>query len=219
MIGKLSGIIDSFAENYVILDVSGVGYIVYASRRTLTSIGQPGDAASLLINTHVREDAFNLYGFADVGEQAWYRLLTSVQGVGAKAALAILSVSTPQTLSIAIAAQDKAAFTQADGVGPKIATRILTELKDKAAKMDMGAALAAETKSTDSAQQGSVSSAAAQDPQKKLQDTGAAQDAISALVNLGYARSEAYTAVMNARGKSNDNLQDLIREALKELSV
>ena len=206
MIGKLSGIIDSFASSSLILDVQGVGYLVNASQRTLGKIGQTGDAASLLIETNVREDAITLYGFADKAEQEWFKLLTSVQGVGAKAGLAILSVCPPEKVSLAIAAQDKAILTQADGVGPKLATRILTELKDKAANMD-------------------ISSAGGSAPQS-FKDLGAVeeggssmdQDAVSALVNLGYARAEAFQAVARAKGESNDNLQDLIRIALKELS-
>ena len=137
MIGKLSGIIDSFKDNHVILDVNGVGYLVFASNRTLARIGSKGDPASLLIDTHVREDHIHLYGFADVAEQEWFRLLTSVQGVGAKVGLAILAVCPPEKLALIIASGDKAAITQADGVGPKLGVRILTELKDKAGKMEI----------------------------------------------------------------------------------
>lgn len=207
MIGKLSGIIDSFADNYAVINVGGVGYIVFASRRTLSRIGQPGDAASVLIDTHVREDHIHLYGFADAAEQKWFRLLTSVQGVGAKVALAILSACPAERLAVIIASQDKAAITSADGVGPKLGVRILTELKDKAGQVDIPVA----TKST------------------KYNDVVAAetpsidQDAVSALINLGYNRSDAYSAVMQARTKANDNdkdnLQTIIRLALKELSA
>ena len=125
MIAKLSGILDSVAQSTLILDVNGVGYLVHASARTLAQAGQAGDPLSLLIETIVREDAFNLYGFREAAEQEWFRLLTSVQGVGAKAALAILSVSPPDQLGFAIAAGDKTALTRADGVGPKLALRIL----------------------------------------------------------------------------------------------
>ncbi len=206
MIGKLTGIIDSFADNHVLLDVQGVGYQIFASARTLSRIGQPGDGASLLIDTHVREDHIHLYGFADAAEQKWFRLLTSVQGVGAKSGMAILGAIPPEKLAVAIASQDKAALTQADGVGPKLAVRILTELKDKAGKIDMSA------------------------PPKPVKTKGAKsedtpedfqQDAVSALVNLGYQRSEAFTAVAQAQAnmKANDNnLQSLIRLALKELA-
>ncbi len=208
MIGKLSGIIDSFQDNHIILDVGGVGYLVYASRRTMGKIGQAGDVASLLIDTHVREDHIHLYGFADAGEQQWFRLLTSVQGVGAKVGLAILATCPPEKLGIIIAAQDKAAITQVGGVGPKLATRILTELKDKAGKIELAAAGFAP-------QTGAKYTDVAANAEEQSID----QDAISALINLGYARADAYTAVMNAKAKANDNLQDIIREALKELSA
>ncbi len=210
MIGKLTGIIDSFGTGYVLLDVGGVGYLVFASARTLGRIGRKGDPAGLLIDTHVREDHIHLYGFADAGEQQWFRLLTSVQGVGAKVGLSILSTCPPEKLALAIAAQDKAILTQADGVGPKLALRILTELKDKAANMDLGAGVKTAAPSPDS---------------KPLTDAQSSidQDAVSALVNLGYGRADAYQAVMNARSKANDNesgkLDHLIRLALKELSA
>ncbi len=137
MIGKLSGIIDSLDTDHFILDVSGVGYLIYASSRTLSNIGQVGDNVSVLIITNVREDAITLYGFADIIEQQWFKLLTSVQGVGAKAGLSILAACPADQLSFVIASGDKASLTKADGVGPKIAARILTELKDKAGKIDI----------------------------------------------------------------------------------
>jgi len=206
MIAKLTGVIDTLGQGYLILDVNGVGYLVQASTRTLSRIGGKGDPASLLIETVIREDAFTLFGFADKAEQEWFKLLTSVQGVGAKAGLAILSVNTPDKISLAIAAKDKAAIQAADGVGPKLATRILTELKDKAANIDLGA----------NPQSVSFSDIASDEP---TPDTGIDNDAISALVNLGYARSDAFTAVTKAKPQANDNLQDLIRLALKELSA
>ena len=207
MIGKLSGIIDSFTPTSLILDVQGVGYLINASQRTLGKIGQQGEPASLLIETNVREDAITLFGFADVAEQEWFKLLTSVQGVGAKAGLAILSVCPPEKVGLAIAAQDKAMLTQADGVGTKLATRILTELKDKAANMDIaptGGSAPANFKDLGEEEGGSLD-----------------QDAVSALINLGYARADAFTAVSKAKAKAkaNDNLEDLIRIALKELSA
>ena len=206
MISKLTGIIDTLGQGYLILDVNGVGYLVQASNRTLSRIGGKGDPASLLIETVIREDAFTLFGFADKAEQEWFKLLTSVQGVGSKAGLAILSVNTPEKIALAIAAQDKAAIQAADGVGPKLATRVITELKDKAANIDLGAA----------PQSVSYSEIASDEP---AADSGIDNDAISALVNLGYARSDAYTAVTKAKPQANDNLQDLIRLALKELSA
>lgn len=204
MIGKLSGIIDSFSDNHLILDVQGVGYLVNASSRTLGRIGQKGDPASLLIDTQVREDAITLYGFAEASEQKWFRLLNSVQGVGAKVALAILTACPPEKLGLAIASQDKDIIRQADGVGPKLAVRILTELKDKAGDIDLSA---------------SSKGVKYQEVVNDAESGGIDQDAVSALINLGYSRSDAYSAVMNARGKANDNLQDLIRTALKELSA
>ena len=132
MIGKLTGTIDSFSGSHVILDVNGVGYVVTCSSRTLRQMGPVKSAGDhLLIETHVREDAINLYGFADTEEQDWFKLLTTVQGVGAKVALSILGSLAPEQLAQVIAAQDKAAMTQADGVGPKLALRLVTELKDK----------------------------------------------------------------------------------------
>lgn len=204
MIGKLSGIIDSYGGNYLILDVQGVGYHVNASARTLGALGEVGSPAKLLIDTHVREDAITLYGFASAAEQAWFRLLTSVQGVGAKVGLAILSACPADRLGIVIAAQDKAALTQADGVGPKLAVRILTELKDKAGKVDLGPG---------SLKVSAPSTAAAP------AESAVESDALSALINLGYGRSEAYQAILKAKDKANDNLQALITAALKELSA
>lgn len=206
MIAKLSGRLDSTAQNFLILDVNGVGYQVFASPRTLARIGQPGDPVSLLIDTIIREDAFNLYGFCDAAEQEWFRLLTSVQGVGAKAGMAILGVCQPEELGFAIAAGDAAVVKRADGVGPKLATRIVTELKDKAAKIDLQPARKL-------------------DP-TRLEDAPAESnaevdhDAVSALVNLGYSRSDAYRAVLNAKQKTNDNskVNDVIKLALKELA-
>ena len=211
MIGKLSGIIDSFGTDHLLLDVQGVGYLVYASSRTLSRIGQEGDPASLLIETVIREDAFLLYGFAEKAEQEWFRLLTSVQGVGAKAGLSILAVCPVDRLATIIAAQDKAAIQQADGVGPKLALRVITELKDKAGKIDLS------TKSVDAPVDKSGDKP--ESPQPETPSNAFDNDAVSALVNLGYGRADAYTAVMKAKEKANDNLQDLIRAALKELSA
>ncbi len=207
MIGKLSGIIDSFGDNYILLDVQGVGYLVHCSSRTLQNSGQVGDPCSLLIDTHVREDALNLYGFKDAMEQQWFRLLTSVQGVGSKVGLAILSAVPPERLGFAIASGDKAAVQQADGVGPKLAVRIVTELKDKAGKIDL---------------QMPAKMPAAKGGKEPSLAPNAENDAVSALVNLGYAKSDAFQAVLSAKQKANDNeaanVGDLIRLALKELS-
>ena len=205
MIAKLTGRLDSVSTNYLILDVNGVGYQVFASSRTLSRLGLPGEPVSLLIDTQVREDAFNLFGFADVAEQQWFRLLTSVQGVGAKVAMGILGSMPPDQLVFAIASGDAGAMRQADGVGPKLAARIVTELKDKVGKLDLP--VAAKTKA--SGKGGREESPANID-----------NDAVSALINLGYTRSDAYQAVLNAKQKSNDNskLNDIIKPALKELA-
>lgn len=208
MIGKLSGIIDSFGPDYILLDVSGVGYLVHASPRTLQQSGQSGDAVSLLIDTHVREDAINLYGFKDAMEQQWFRLLTSVQGVGARVGMAILGACPPERLGFAIISGDKAAIQAADGVGPKLALRIVTELKDKAGKIDLHMPAKLEGK-------GAAPAASAALPSLE-------NDAVSALVNLGYAKADAFQAVLAARQKANNDnaaLSDVIRLALKELSA
>ncbi|PZQ44171.1 MAG: Holliday junction branch migration protein RuvA [Micavibrio aeruginosavorus] len=207
MIGKLSGIIDGFGSDYILLDVSGVGYLVHCSPRTLQQCGQTGDPASFLIDTHVREDAINLYGFKDAMEQQWFRLLTSVQGVGARVGMAILGACPAERLGFAIASGDKAAIQAADGVGPKLALRIVTELKDKAGKIDL---------------QMSAPKLEAKISGKSTAPASVDQDAVSALVNLGYAKTDAFQAVLQAKQKAeNDNigLSDIIRLALKELSA
>lgn len=206
MIGKLTGVIDVIKSNQLLLDVNGVGYIVFASVRTLSRIGTKGDTCSVLIETHVREDHIHLYGFADAIEQEWFGILTKVQGVGAKVGLAILSVASPNDMVLAIAAQDKAVFAQADGVGPKLATRIVTELKDKTKNMDLS---------------GGGSFAPSQSPTQSLGDNDNTHEALSALVNLGYGRSEAMIAINRAKQNMPEDadLGALIKQGLKELSV
>jgi Holliday junction DNA helicase RuvA len=198
MIAKLTGKIDSFGVDWVIVDVNGVGYLASCSRRTLSALGGVGSAAALLIETRVREEMPYLYGFCDATERDWFRLLTTVQGVGAKVALAILSVLTPDKLTLAIAAQDKAAISQADGVGPKLATRLLSELKDKAGGIGIAFELSAPTMPNPAG--------------------GLTGDAVSALTNLGYGRSEALSVVARLQGE-DDSLSDIIRKALKELAA
>ena len=132
MIGKLRGVVDSFGDDFVILDVAGVGYVVNCSSRTLQHLPRAGEPATLAIETQVREDSIRLFGFSRDAERDWFRLLQSVQGVGAKVALAILSILPPDELANAIAMQDKATVSRASGVGPKLAARIVAELKDKA---------------------------------------------------------------------------------------
>jgi Holliday junction DNA helicase RuvA len=202
MIGKLSGKIDSVSGSHVILDVNGVGYVVACSVRTLRFIGAVGQAAVLRIETQVREDAINLFGFADTAEQDWFRLLTTVQGVGAKVALAILGSVSPEQLAQAIAAQDKAALTQADGVGPKLALRLVTELKDKIPAFLTSAVRVTSSNATPAAFPPSL-----------------AGDALSALINLGYRRAEAFAAVsfVCARNPAA-KLDEIIRLSLGELS-
>lgn len=207
MISKLSGILDSVHDNYLILDVQGVGYQVYASSSTLAQCTGTGEPLSLLIDTHVREDYIHLFGFKSAAEQQWFRLLISVQGVGAKAAMNIMTACPPEQLGFAIAAGDKPAIQRADGVGPKLAARILTELKDKAGKID----LAAKPKGV-----------AISAPANEIGESGIEQDAVSALINLGYQRTDAYSAVMNVKTKANDNdlsLSEMIRLSLQELSL
>ncbi len=203
MIAKLRGLVDGLGEDWAVIDVGGVGYLVYASTRTLAALPPAGQAAVLHVETHVREDHIHLYAFGEALEREWFRLLLTVQGVGSKVALAILSVTTPDQLSQAIAAQDKTMLTRASGVGPRLATRILSELKDKAAAL--GAAPFAPVAAAD----GGGAPVAA----------GPLEDAISALVNLGYRRIEAHAAVMRAAqalGGAADT-PVLIREGLKDL--
>ena len=205
MIGKLKGLIDSYGEDFVILDVQGVGYVVQCSARTLQKLPAAGEAASLAIETQVREDAIRLFGFTSDAERDWFRLLTTVQGVGAKVALAILGVLAPDDLSLAIAAQDKVAITRAPGVGPKLGARIVAELKDKAGSV-------ANDLSVDAVRGAAVNGGKA--------SAAPSEDAVSALVNLGYRRAEAYAAVAKGARDLGDKatLDGLIRFGLKELS-
>lgn len=205
MIGKLKGVIDSYGEDFVILDVHGVGYVVFCSVRTLQSLPQPGEAAVLSIETQVREDAIRLFGFATDAERDWFRLLQSVQGVGAKVALAILSILKPGELATAIATQDKAMVGRASGVGPKLAARIVAELKDKAPAF--GSVDPALVKLTDDV------------AEKKA--PSAVRDAISALTNLGYGQPQAAAAVAAAVKALGEGAEAsaLIRRGLKELAT
>ncbi len=200
MIARLSGIVELLGEDRVIVDVGGVGYLVYCSGRTMGRL--PGDSVpvQLHIETHVREDHIHLYGFIDSAEHEWFRLLTTVQGVGARVALAILSAMGPDDLVRAVASGDRAAVSRANGVGPKLAGRIVSELKDKAGGIALGpsASMSGGTKTS-----GAVDA-----------------DAVSALVNLGYGRSEAFGAVARAGSRlgADAALPDLIRAGLEELA-
>jgi Holliday junction DNA helicase RuvA len=204
MIGKLKGLIDSYGEDYVILDVSGVGYQVHCSARTLQALPSPGEAAVLSIETYVREDQIKLFGFRSDAEREWFRLLQTVQGVGAKVALAVLGTLTTADLATAIALRDKAAVARTPGVGAKVAERIVSELKDKApAFANVDPAL--------------VQLSGALDEKRAPQPVS---DAISALVNLGYGQPQAAAAVAAAARSAGDSAEtaQLIRLGLKELS-
>lgn len=204
MIAKLTGKLDDIGEDWIVVDVGGVGYLVFCSGRTLRHLPEKGGLVSLYIETHVREDHIHLYGFEGVTERAWFLLLQTVQGVGAKVALGVLSLYDGNELTQIVAAADKSALTRVSGVGPKVAARITAELKDKVAKMDLGpAALGLGTDRKPGA-------APAQ---------AAAGDAVSALVNLGYGRTEAFGAVA-AAGRAlgaEATVESLITAGLKEL--
>ncbi|WP_131114067.1 Holliday junction branch migration protein RuvA [Lichenihabitans psoromatis] len=201
MIGKLKGTVDSQGTDFVILDVHGVGYIVYCSTRTLRALPPPGEAASLAIDTQMREDMIRLYGFASDQERDWFRLLQGVQGVGSKVALAILGVLPTGDLALAIARGDKTAVARSPGVGPKLAARIVAELKDKTATLGGGEMPGEVLAST---------------PALPLQ----ADDAVAALVNLGYGRPQVMGAVADAVSLLGDEAGTaaLIRHGLKRLS-
>jgi len=227
MIGKLTGRLDSQGEDHVLIDVGGVGYLAFCSARTLAGLPRAGEAVRLWIETHVREDHIHLYGFGEESERAWFRLLTTVQGVGSRMALAILGVLGPDDLAQVIAAQDKTALTRANGVGPKIAARIASELKDKAVGIALGPG-------------GGLGATPGSAPGSNLAPAGAlvgdaasatAEDAVSALINLGYRRVEAFAAVARARrqlanaqvlagegAEPEATLDALIRGGLKELA-
>ncbi|MDA0708124.1 MAG: Holliday junction branch migration protein RuvA [Proteobacteria bacterium] len=198
MIAKLTGKLDSVGDDWCIIDVGGVGYLVFCSARTLDKLKTIGENVSLTIETHIREDHFHLFGFITELERDWFKLLQSVQGVGAKVALAILSAVSTDELSTSIMAQDKTTVGRASGVGPKLATRIIIELKDKVAKF---------------------ASLPIRDKGGKAEISSSLQDATSALVNLGYKQTEAFAAVNAAKQKgADDNVQSLIRLGLKELA-
>jgi Holliday junction DNA helicase RuvA len=204
MIGKLKGIVDSYGEDYVILDVNGVGYQVHCSPRTLQALPAQGQAATLSIETYVREDQIRLFGFTSDVEREWFRLLQTVQGVGAKVALSVLGTLKASELASAIALRDKAAVARAPGVGPKVAERIVTELKDKAP------AFASVDPSV-------VRLAGALDEKRAPRPV---MDAVSALVNLGYGQPQAAAAVAAATRQVGEGADTaaLIRQGLKELA-
>jgi Holliday junction DNA helicase RuvA len=204
MIGKLKGIIDSYGEDFVILDVQGVGYQVHCSARTMQALPAPGEAATLSIETHVREDQIRLFGFTSDVEREWFRLLQTVQGVGAKVALAVLGTLKPSELATAIAMRDKASVSRTPGVGAKVAERIVTELKDKAPKFTALDPAVVQLS-------GAIEERRAPQPMA---------DAVSALVNLGYAQPQAAAAVAAAARNAGEGADTaaLIRQGLKELA-
>ena len=205
MIAKLKGILDTAGDGFAIIDVNGVGYLVQASTRTLSGMPSVGEALMLHIETVVREDAITLFGFIDVLERDMFRLLTSVQGVGAKVGLAVLSTLAPNELQNAIAAQDKTAVARTKGVGPKVASRIVLELKDKVT------GLVFKPQGVEVTASGAAPVAA---------EDGAVADAISALVNLGYRPTDAHSAVAKAAVELGEgaDVGALVPAALKQLS-
>jgi holliday junction DNA helicase RuvA len=198
VIAQLTGRVEALEEGRCIIDVNGVGYLVQASTRTLAALPAPPASARLLVETHVREDAILLYGFADSAERDWFRLLTTVQGVGGRVALSVLSALSPRDLVSAIASGDRASLTRAPGVGARLAVRLLTELRDKVGAMPSTVGFVAVPAGPPSA----------------------AEDAISALLNLGYRRPEVLPVVARVMERLGDDagLDVVIRDALKELA-
>jgi len=198
MIARLKGLVDGIGSDWAVVDVGGVGYLVFGSSRTLARLPRPGEPVALHVETHVREDHIHLYGFLDAAERDWFRLLLTVQGVGGKVALSVLSALSPEELANAIASGDRASLTRAQGVGAKLAARLATELKDKAAGFAVGAI----------AQGGPA-----------LATTGPAGDAVSALVHLGYRRIEAEDAIRRALASAGTEVAAnvLVREGLRAL--
>lgn len=201
MIGKLRGLIDYIDKDHIILDVNGVGYICYVSTSTIERIGSSGDPATLIIDMHVREDAITLFGFLDKFERDWFRNLLTVKGVGGKVALAILGSLDARRLNQSIMLKDKTVFTQISGIGPKLAERIISELKDKVS-VDI----------ISGAEKASVTNIVS--PESSLLN-----DAISALSNLGYNKNDAYTLVCKIMQNNPDiQLGELIRLSLKDMA-
>ncbi len=198
MIASLTGMVDALEDDRCVVDVNGVGYLVMASTRTLAALPRPPVLARLLVETQVRDDAIALYGFAEPSERDWFRLLLTVQGVGARVALNLLSALSPAELVRAIAAGDRGSLTKAAGVGAKLAVRLLSELREKAGAMPVGG--------------GAVSAPAA--------PAGPEADALSALANLGYRRAEAAPAVERVLARLGEGaaVGQVIRESLQELA-
>jgi Holliday junction DNA helicase RuvA len=204
MIAKLSGTLDSIGPDGAVIVVGGVGYLAFCSARTLGRLPPAGGPVRLLVETHVREDHIHLYGFIDAIERDWFRLLTTVQGVGARLALAVLSAIAPEALTLAIAAQDKVALARADGVGPRLAARIVNELRDKIGAIGLAPSPGSSAVGTAAGGVGAV---------------GAIADAVSALENLNIGRAEAYGAITAAARRLGDGaaVEALIAAGLREL--
>lgn len=200
MIAKLRGRLDSSGADWAVVDTGGVGYLLYCSARSLAALPAIGETIELFVETHVREDHIHLYGFRDPAEREWFRILQTVQGVGARVALGLLSVLDPGELATAIAAQDRASLTRANGIGTKVAGRILSELKDKAVVLSLDATMA---------------------PAGGPAGGDISGEAVSALVNLGYGRAEAFGAVAAATRDlgAEAEVTALIRAGLKELAA
>jgi Holliday junction DNA helicase RuvA len=202
MIAKLAGVVEQIEPDAAVIDVNGVGYLAFCSTRTIGRLPPPGSPARLLIETHVREDHIHLYGFIDAAERDWFRLLTTVQGVGARLALSLLSAVAPETLGLAILAQDKPALAQAEGVGPRLAARIVNELRDKISSVAASAAPPVASRS------------------EPTNGGGVTADAISALENLGVGRTEALGAIAAAARRlgREAGADVLIKAGLEELA-
>ena len=203
MIAKLTGVVDQIYEDSVIIDVSGVGYLIFCSNFTRNFLKSHDGVVSLLVEMHVREDHIHLFGFCNEEEKIWFNMLRTVQGVGAKVCLGILSALSSDELSAALRSEDKVCITRAPGVGAKLATRIITELKDKFEILIIGSTL---NPATDSVSSNEL-------------ENDVQRDSISALVNLGYTKSDAFRAIQLASAKSvgNPSVEILIKEALQEL--
>ncbi len=218
MIAKLKGIIDNIGEDCSIIDVNGVGYLVYMSSRSLSKLKQ-GEYASLLIETVIKEDSITLFGFQNAWEKEWFNTLTKIQGVGGKVCLSILSVLSPAQLSQAVSAQDKSSFLRANGVGPKLAARLVTELKDKIVTIPVEYMSGAELSDIDEKPS---------QPNKEIKETlidnddeiyQKTEDVTSALTNLGYQRTDAYRIASEICLKNpTADLSTLIRLSLKEFN-
>lgn len=202
MIARLTGRLDALEDGRCIIDVNGVGYLVQASTRTLSALPAPPEIARLLVETHVREEAILLYGFADVAERDWFRLLTTVQGVGGRVALSVLSVLSPRELTATIVAGDRPSLTRVPGVGTRLALRLLTELRDKVGAMPVAASPTGTPSST------------------RIMAPTVAEDTISALLNLGYRRQEVHSVVTQVieRAGPAATLDAVLRDSLRELA-